>query len=160
MDNKVARLEALLKREPFVKKRDNALPLPSEAEWEYCSNRLGTVFPVEFMVYMELMCYYDTAEIFTISNYDYLPSNIWGRLTPIWLVYEQIIKDDWWDINYIPFISVGNGDEYCLPKSQEKQELCAVYYFDHEDDSFSLLANSIEEWLVSTITEIGESNEQ
>ncbi len=130
---------------------EHILPIPTENDWQYCSERVGTQFSEDFKSFIELTCSYNYSGTYGVVSYP--SSNFIAYPYPIWKAYETDIKDDWWDENYIPFVAVGNGDEYCIRKTTEKKETCSVYYFDHEDNSYKFLAHSIEEWLMEDLEE-------
>jgi|SRR5215216_1172139 len=59
--------------------------------------------------------------------------------------YDREMGFGGWKPDLIPFISMGNGDFFCLSASQGPQS--GVYYVYHEDGQEEQLTVSFQEWI-------------
>ena len=113
---------------------------PSQADWDALSHRFGGTFPDSFRHFMDLMAKYQfPGDVFNVST---------GRTNgndPIDLVYEAETQAGHWDRDMIPFYGVGNGDYFCLNRSECPGS--AVYYFDHDAATFRHHSDSFDDWI-------------
>lgn len=133
-------MEDFLKKK--LKKIENPFDSPTEKEWIELEEKIDTFFSEDFKELIDLLTKYRLdKEIFNISK---------GRTNgnPLLdFVYQDEVKNYNWNPLYIPFCDIGNGDYFCIKKENERKEICAIYYYDHEDDSFEKLEPTVKDWV-------------
>ena len=102
--------------------------------------KFNTSFGPEFIAFVELITDYNLPGMLNVTR----EGKTNGDPTPDWW-YDREMSAGMWNPDLIPFISVGNGDFFCLSASKGPES--GVYYVDHEDGSEEPLTPSFREWL-------------
>lgn len=127
--------------EPILEVETDGLDIPTEAEWLCLESKLKTKFGTEFRSFIELMAEFSfPGDILNVSS----DGNTNGN-DDIALVYQDEIKNGRWNEDMIPFYSIGNGDYFCLSAKEGAQS--PVFYYYHENGSFSQEYDGFAEWL-------------
>lgn len=61
------------------------------------------------------------------------------------IAYDFEMENGSWNVDLIPFFSIGNGDYFCL--SARAGRASPVFYVYHEDGRVEEYSQSFEEWL-------------
>lgn len=113
---------------------------PTLQDWQRIESNFGCVFNDEFKDFMGLISKYQfPGDILNVSS---------GKTNgndPIQLAYDMESRYSFWNACMIPFYFIGNGDYFCLNKSECPES--RVYYFYSERHSFELYCDSFEEWV-------------
>jgi SMI1-KNR4 cell-wall len=113
---------------------------PTRKDWEFLEAKFNTSFGPEFIAFVELITDYNLPGMLNVTR----EGKTNGDPTPDWW-YDREMSAGMWNPDLIPFISVGNGDFFCLSASKGPES--GVYYVDHEDGSEEPLTPSFREWL-------------
>ena len=101
------------------------------------SNKIGIKFNNDFKYFIKLMSYWSfPGDIYNVNK-----TNNNGN-DNIEEVYFHELKNGDWDINMIPFYGIGNGDYFCLNKTDEQ-----VYYYFADKEKYEVYWNSSENWI-------------
>lgn len=114
---------------------------PTEQDWETLERRFDFRFPDEFKLLHEVICRY-------CLDGGYLAIGKRPHEDDIALVYDREMEEELWhDPDLIPFCSIGNGDYYCFNKTNSK-----VYFVFHDDCHNEQTHDSIQEWIIDTVS--------
>ena len=120
-----------------LEKENENYGITTEDEWQILSNKIGIKFNNDFKYFIKLMSYWSfPGDIYNVSK-----TNNNGNDT-IEEVYFQELKNGDWNINMIPFYGIGNGDYFCLNKTDEQ-----VYYYFADKEKYEVYCNSFENWI-------------
>lgn len=98
--------------------KEEKYAIPTREDWEELESQLNCKFPETFKAFIELMSEY----LFPGDIYNVLKENNNGNDTILY-VYKYEAKYSEWDKNMIPFWGIGNGDYFCICKTNNK-----IYY--------------------------------
>ena len=112
--------------------------IPTREDWEELESQLNCKFPETFKAFIELMSEY----LFPGDIYNVLKENNNGNDTILY-VYKYETKYSEWDKNMIPFWGIGNGDYFCICKTNNK-----IYYFYHDRLSFEDYSENMDKWIM------------
>lgn len=114
---------------------------PSGRDWINLERYFDISFPVNFKRFIDCMSFFVfPGEVFNVV------SNSVNRNDSIKDVYIFEIKLGTWPKDLVPFYGVGNGDYLCL--SRLESEFSKVYYYNHEDQSYTAEYDSFDDWLL------------
>lgn len=113
---------------------------PSLEDWKMLTNKFNCKFNQQFKIFIELISEFSfPGDILNVSR-----GNTNGNDSIVY-TYDYEVNEGNWDVDYIPYYSIGNGDYFCL-NSKECPD-SAVYYFSHEDCRMGKYSDSFTEWL-------------
>jgi len=121
-----------------IDKEEKEYAIPTAKDWEKLESQLDYTFSETFKSFIELMSKYS----FPGDIYNVLEDNNNGNDTIIY-IYKDESQYPEWDKNMIPFFGIGNGDYFCVCKTNNK-----IYYFYHDILSFEEYSENMEEWIM------------
>ncbi len=98
-----------------MEKEEIAYAIPTPKDWDKLEKQIKFVFPETFKAFIELMSEYS----FPGDIYNVLEDNNNGNDT-ILDIYKYESEYSEWDKNMIPFYGIGNGDYFCICKTDCK----------------------------------------
>lgn len=120
--------------------KDQQFDPPTRKDWEFLETKFNCSFSSEFVSFSELITDYNLPGIVTVTR----EGRTYGDPTVDWW-YDREMSLGGWNPDMIPFLSVGNGDYFCLSAGEGPQS--SVYFVYHEDGHEEALAASFAEWL-------------
>lgn len=113
---------------------------PSDADWKRVESKFGCTFGDDFKTFMTLMSrFHFPGEILNVSS---------GRTNgndSVELAFDLESQSAHWNPEMVPFYAIGNGDYFCLQKSE--CPFSKVYYFYSERAAFESYCDSFAEWV-------------
>ena len=128
-------IEKILKT--CMEKEEIAYAIPTPKDWDKLEKQIKFVFPETFKTFIEFMSEYS----FPGDIYNVLEDNNNGNDT-ILDIYKYESEYSEWDKNMIPFYGIGNGDYFCICKTD-----CKIYYFYHDKLMFENYLENMEKWI-------------
>jgi len=119
---------------------DEQFDPPTRKDWEFLERKFNCSFSPEFVAFIELITDYNCPGTVNVTR----EGRTNGDPTMDWW-YDREMGLGGWNPDMLPFISVGNGDYFCLSAGKGPQS--GVYYVYHEDGSEEELTASFQEWL-------------
>lgn len=118
---------------------DEQFDPPARKDWEFLEQKFNCSFNPEFVAFVELITNYNLPGMLNVTR----EGRTNGDPTIDWW-YDREMGFGQWNPDLIPFISVGNGDFFCLSAGSGPQS--GVHYVYHEGDE-DKLTTSFREWL-------------
>ncbi len=113
---------------------------PSVEDWRRLETKLGCRFSQDFKSFIACMSRYQfPGEILNVSS---------GRTNgndSIALSYDLEVQGSDWDPDMIPFYAIGNGDYFCLNRSESPES--QVYYYYADRGVFEPYSPTFEAWI-------------
>lgn len=114
---------------------------PTEADWQSLESRFGCRFGDAFKSFIALMSKYQfPGDILNVST---------GRTNgndSVLVAYQHEMHGDGWDSAMIPFYAIGNGDYFCLSRTECPSS--RVFYYYAEIQAFEPHCDSFEQWIL------------
>jgi SMI1-KNR4 cell-wall len=121
-------------------KKNERFDPPSRKDWEFLEAKFRCSFGPDFVSFVEVITDYNLPGMLNVTR----EGRTNGDPTFDWW-YDREMGFGSWNADLIPFISVGNGDFFCLSASSGAQS--GVYFVDHENGTDERLTASFPEWL-------------
>lgn len=121
-------------------RRNEQFDPPVRKDWEFLERKFNCSFNPEFVAFVELMTDYNLPGMLNVTR----EGRTNGDPTLDWW-YDREMSYGAWNPDMIPFISVGNGDFFCLSAGKEPQS--GVYYYYHDAEHYEQLTTSFQDWL-------------
>ncbi len=121
-----------------------SIPLapPSPGDWGYLEEKMTCRFSDDFKTFYEALSRYRfPGDILAVSAIDR------GDVDTIDFVHSMEMDLGNWDVDMVPFYSIGNGDYFCISRKTSPDS--AVYYRYHDKNTFELASPNIESWISS-----------
>ena len=125
--------------EKCLEKEIDLYNIPLESDWINIGTKFGCRFSKIFKDYTELISKYILPGSLNVAE-----ENTNGDDT-ITIVYDYEMEYGNWISNYIPFFQIGNGDYFCF--NVDECPNSAIYFYNHEDESFKQYRGSFEFWI-------------
>jgi len=114
---------------------------PSKADWEKLAATFGCRFHEDFIMFSNVMADYEgLGDLLSVGE----GSNVRTPDT-IALVHDHETRIGGWPPHLVPFLSVGNGDYFCLDAREGIDS--SVYYCYHEDRRVEKYAETFADWI-------------
>ena len=114
---------------------------PTSEDWAFLERKFHCSFSPEFVAFAELIVDYNLPGMMRVRREGNSASD---DPTIDWW-YDREMSSGGWNADMMPFISVGNGDFFCLSVADGPRS--GVYYADHEAGEEQRLTASFPEWL-------------
>lgn len=119
---------------------DEQFDPPTRKDWKFLERKFNCSFDPEFVAFVELITNYNLPGMLNVTR----EGRTNGDPTFDWW-YDRELASGGWNADLIPFISVGNGDFFCLSAGKGPQS--GVYYVYHEEGDEEELTTSFRGWL-------------
>jgi hypothetical protein len=129
----------------------------TESSINECQNQMNTVLPESYCSFMKNqgVCFSpdildlidDDSELWPLQNIESLPSIV---------ETTKVYQDGGMPQGFIIFASDCMGNVFCFNQTEEKQADAPVYFYDHDFDEMSKVADSFDEWLKSYLDLTGK----
>ena len=120
--------------------KDKQFDPPTRKDWEFLETKFNCSFSPEFVTFVELITDYNLPGMLTVTR----EGRTYGDPTLDWS-YDNEMGLGGWNPDLIPFLSVGNGDYFCLSAGKGPQS--GVYFVYHEDGHEEELTASFQGWI-------------
>lgn len=153
---------------PEVKLRPGA----KAAQFKAVEKLVSVKLPADFKALYQLHDGQEVGETFIPSadgpdiGYEWLPLDGVVRL---WTMWQEMVaggllrtgrpdagvRDDWWNVGWVPFADLGNGDLLCVDLAPAQGGTAGqIITMDHETGRHALLAPSMQHWLAQLADEL------
>ena len=142
-------------------------PPATDDEINELINTLGVDLPDDFISVLKIHNGQKGESAWLFDSQEFLSThriieeyNIWKNLLETQLkgkvsTPDDGVKNDWWNINWIPFTSDGCGDHYCLDLSPTttgtKGQIITLWY---ESDEREIVSQSFSLWFIEYIEQL------
>jgi hypothetical protein len=131
-------MEAILKS--ILSAETEQLDAPSDADWQRLESKFSCRFGADFKTFIGMMSHFQfPGDILNVST---------GRTNgndAIATCFDFELAESDWSPDMIPFYSIGNGDYFCLKRTECPES--RIYYFYSERPAFDYYCDSFEEWV-------------
>lgn len=146
-------------------------PPATQAQIEELTSILGVDLPEDFIHVLKIHNGQKGDSAWLFDSQEFLSTdriieefNIWKNLLDKELqgkvsTPDDGVKNDWWNINWIPFTSDGCGDHYCLDLSPTdtgtKGQVITLWY---ESGQREIVSRSFSQWFEEYVVELNTGN--
>ncbi len=146
-------------------------PPASDTEIEELKSTLGVDLPEDFISVLKIHNGQKGESAWLFDSQEFLSThriieefNIWKNLLAKELqgkvsTPDDGVKNDWWNINWIPFTSDGCGDHYCFDLSPTatgtKGQVITLWYESAERE---IVSKSFSQWFEEYVCELNSGN--
>jgi len=140
-------LKILKKVMPTV---DQPYDVPTKSDWIKLESKFGTVFPQEFVDFVELLTGFEfPGDFYNVNSTENTNGNDY-----IGLVYDMESSQIEWPKWFVPFYGIGNGDYFGL---DSREGLTAsVHYWYHDRLATEPFKKSFWAWIENLESLLGE----
>ena len=146
-------------------------PPATQAQIEELTSTLGVDLPNDFIHVLKIHNGQKGESAWLFDSQEFLSTdriieefNIWKNLLDKELqgkvsTPDDGVKNEWWNINWIPFTSDGCGDHYCLDLSPTatgtKGQIITLWY---ESSQREIVSRSFSQWFEEYVLELNTGN--